>query len=132
MYEYTGEIESVFVRTCFLYVKEDAKSYDYKYYIYGIKGIPDTCFRTEAELNKWMQDRGMKFNSENPKSMDGRFKEIMLMISREDFEKKYGHLEKTKILDNGDYTACYIDRSEKVTKLYFLNCNIREREVFKR
>jgi hypothetical protein len=104
----------------------------YRYIIQTYGGTPHTAYRTKSGLRRFLSDTGLKIHRPFRKGsgrLSGRYIRTMLMVSRKDFDSKYGQLRKSHCLDNGDYVRCYIETGAAGNTIYLQNCNMKDREV---
>lgn len=98
------------------------------YYFIITKGaMSHTAFRTKKALNTWLSQTGLKIGKRrNGRSVNllGDYQRKSVMMDTKTFYNTYGHLEQFYVLDNGNYTIGFIDRSGIENVLYLQNCNM--------
>lgn len=110
----------------------------YKYIITS-GAMAHTAFHTEAGLNRWLRNTGIKQGKpikhlHNSRKLMGRYVKISMSGNTQKldaFAKKH-NLEASEVLSNGEYTRAYIMRGKRGNIIYYLNPNYpREKLPYK-
>jgi hypothetical protein len=86
------------------------------------------AFRTQAGLDKWLRDTGVKIGAKGWGSnypIKGSYTIISMSGNKEKLDAfgREHHLLPSSILDNGEYTRAYIQEGKHGNTIYHLNCN---------